>query len=90
MTDIADATGARDDPREHMQHFECSMTCGFRSSVPPKWERCHTCGAQSDEFGEFCPCGAHGFSYICPQCDADVWSSTIQIRFARENRNHHP
>lgn len=54
------------------QHYECSETCGFRSSTPPSWERCHTCGAQSETFGEFCQCGAQGFSHICPGCDADV------------------
>ena len=57
---------------ERMQHYECSETCGFRSSTPPRWERCHSCGGQSETFGEFCGCGAQDFSHICPNCDADV------------------
>lgn len=52
--------------------FECQETCGFRASVAPIWERCCTCGAQSDTFGEFCCCGAQDFAHVCPDCDADV------------------
>lgn len=53
--------------------FECQQVCGFRTSSPPRDERCNRCGFVSDCFDEFCSqCEHQDFSPVCPDCNADV------------------